>query len=617
MYELYYFVPSLWTFALLVSIIILYSRTSKLTDKVNKLEQQISVLKVNDIKTAQKVETQMQSVKEIDPNYIVGDQIPQNFKYPLSAQELSKPEGTPLTQRISITEDENVSSPIADWFKENLLLKIGVILIILGVGWFVSYAFANNWIGPVGRITLGIVLGTLVTLFGTFRLSRNKVQGNAFTILGSALIIITLLAGQYYYDFFAPTLVLMLVFAVSLYVNMTAVASDEEKLAIYGMFISVLAPILSHTADMNLVLLYMYLGVTSVAAIWISIVKNWKNVALIGITGILVYSFGNIFGGSMHRYNLKYIVLLITYSISLFYMLVGIWSMVRNGSNTDSKEAYVTILNSIIILGFTTSIIPTIYQSLVIAIWMLVYAFTGFFVFARTKNLNLFYLHSCIAILLLAIATSIELSGQTLVIAFAIEAAIITIASFIATNSIRTAETTSFLMLVPVFMSLQSVFSNNWRPGVFILHSDFFVLVLVMSLLALLGIFFKLNSSGGTSKDASPSQIMFIASSMYFYVLVWLCNHSIILNQDSAVFASLFIYTIIGLGTHFYGLFSQKDSLKKYGMVILIMVVARLVLVDVWNMELLLRVITFVVLGVMFISSTFISKHQTNSNLIK
>jgi uncharacterized membrane protein len=113
-----------------------------------------------------------------------------------------------------------------------------------------------------------------------------------------------------------------------------------------------------------------------------------------------------------------------------------------------------------------------------------------------------------------------------------------------------------------------------------------------------------------SDSDLKIHQVAYIVSSVYVFALVWLVNHSIILNDDTAVFISLFIYTVVGLGTHFYGLFNGSDPLRKYGMALLVLVVIRLILVDVWNMDLVLRVITFIVLGVMFMSSAFISKKQ-------
>jgi uncharacterized membrane protein len=68
--------------------------------------------------------------------------------------------------------------------------------------------------------------------------------------------------------------------------------------------------------------------------------------------------------------------------------------------------------------------------------------------------------------------------------------------------------------------------------------------------------------------------------------------------------------------TYFRGLFEGNSGLKKYGAVMLILVVIRLVLVDVWAMDLALRVVTFIVIGVMFISTAFISKSKKEESII-
>lgn len=39
-------------------------------------------------------------------------------------------------------------------------------LLLIGFGWLTTYAFLNNWIGPMGRIALGIIAGSLFILLG-------------------------------------------------------------------------------------------------------------------------------------------------------------------------------------------------------------------------------------------------------------------------------------------------------------------------------------------------------------------------------------------------------------------------------------------------------------------
>ncbi len=588
MYLYSFFFGSFWNVVLIILVVTLFRRVSGLNERISKLEKGEKVVS--------------KAPAPVVASGFAGESTPvaQNPMQEYSAH--ATPSVAPSS--YSVPEEE---SEVADWFRENLLLKVGVLMIIVGFGWFVSYAFAHNWIGPVGRITLGVLIGTLVTLFGTFRLKLNQLQGRALTVLGTALIIVSILAGEYYYNFFTAGVVLALVFIISLYVTLTSAGYDDEKLAVYGVVMSLFAPYFSHSSNMDKVTLFFYLAVASVSAIWVTVFKKWKSVTMVGLTGVFFYSLGYVFSTYVGALEHRYILLMLGYGISFLYLVINIWGMIQHAEETRGEDVYLSALNTFLILGYTTKIVPTVYQSLTLVVWMLVFAFTGFFVFMKTKSNKLFYIHAGIAVLFLGVATSIELSGPTLVIAFAIESAILVLASYIVTNSAKVAEYMSFVFILPVMMSVQSLYSSKWDMGIF--HSDFVVLFLLAGLLAILGLFFKMNEAESDS-DLKIHQVAYIGSSVYVFALVWLVNHSIILNDDTAVFISLFIYTVVGLGTHFYGLFNGSDSLRKYGMTLLVLVVIRLILVDVWNMDLVLRVITFIVLGVMFMSSAFISKKQ-------
>jgi uncharacterized membrane protein len=594
-----------------ILIVVLFVKLFRVNKKIREVSSELDTLK------KQRVDY---TGEKVTPNqYSETTQVKQQDGY-----ILNNTQGELRTPVALATEAPN---PLANWFKENPLLKIGILMILIGFGWFVSYAFAHNWIGPVGRITVGILLGTIITVFGTFRLGKNQLQGNSLTILGTALVVITLLAGQYYYAFFGPYVTLIIIFVVSLYTSLTAVAYSSEKLAVYGMVVSLLAPLLSHSAGMDPVILYFYLAVISVAGIWISVVRNWGTIMVVGITGIFLYSIASAFGSHRTFEASKYIILALVYVIAMLYLWVGVWSLIQNKIKATANDVYLAIVNTAILLGVTINIVPKTYQSLVIAGWMLAYALSGFLVFQKTRNEKLFYIHALISVLLLGIATSIELQGQSLVIAFIIEAALIILASFVVTGKIKTAENFSVLMLIPAFMSLQSISTAKWYDSV--LHSDFAVLLLMVVVLAGLGIFYKMNRNQ-ESHGLKLANVFLITSSIYAFAIIWLATHSGTGNYgisitiypaphgsyDAATFISLLIYTIVGLTCHFYGLFKGSSVLKKYGMTILILVVARLVLVDVWRMELVLRVITFIVLGIMFMSTAFISKSRKSTEIL-
>lgn len=528
-------------------------------------------------------------------------------------REISKPEEhtqivQPKKELYQVEEKQN-NIPLEDWLKENLLLKIGVLMILIGAGWFVSYAFVNNWISPLGRIAIGILIGTLITIFGTSRLGKSTTQGTSFTVLGSALVIISVLSGQYFYNFFSAPVTLAIVFLVSVYTTLTAVAFSTKKLAVYGLIVSIIAPLLSGLSlETNSILIYSYFLIVSIATIWVSVAKDWRELNVVGILGVAWYSLSimplshYIFEGD------RYTVLAIAYIISLLYMTVGAWSLINSkqeNKGATSKDVFLSIVNSLMILYFTIAFVPSIFQSLTLALWMILFAIVGFIVFQKTNDNKLFIVFSLISILFLSIATAIELEGTVLVIAFAIEASIISVASFIATNKINIAKSFGLLMVVPVLLSFGSIASQKWTT---VFHEDFAVLMVMAVTLFILGMFFRENTKDNKMEFRMDS-LFLIISSLYILIIIWLSTHAV-LSPDTAVFISLFIYTGLGLSTYFIGLFNGGNILKKYGAVILILVVIRLVLIDVWNMELVLRVVTFVVLGIMFISTAFISKEH-------
>jgi uncharacterized membrane protein len=59
-----------------------------------------------------------------------------------------------------------------------------------------------------------------------------------------------------------------------------------------------------------------------------------------------------------------------------------------------------------------------------------------------------------------------------------------------------------------------------------------------------------------------------------------------------------------------YGRRHDLPLTRSIGMAILGFVVLRLLLIDIWQLDLAGRIITFFIIGVMFVSTAFLPKHQ-------
>lgn len=583
----------------LVVVFMLWSRTSRLDREVTVLKKRLDEGQVS---------TSTASVS-LSQNAIAGENGQTNGSVPNPEWIVEQPTGqTAQAQKNKLDDKNPLMNPIG-WFKENWLLKVGVLLILAGFGWFISYVFVHNWIGPLGRVALGLITGSILALVGYIRMPKSSTQGKMFLILGSAMVIITSYAAQAVYDYFNAPISLAIVFLVSVYISTVALQFKMKSIAIYGVVIALLAPLLTH-ASVDINLLFPYITVVALATVWLASVKGWREMNAVSILAFAYYAFpyllrspNYISGGEQNM------ILFVVFGLGLVYFLVSVFGAIKNQEKTNSSDIFVAVVDSLLVIFATINFLPSEIQSIVLAVWMVVFAIGSFAVFSSTNNIKFFYVYSLISVTLLAIATSIELEGSALVYAFALESAVISIAGYLVTRKLSVGYSLSSLMIVPVFMSMPSVFSNKWENG--FLHDDFGILVLMGILFLSLGLLYyysEMNSRDSRDAGKNFYVLHLILGSAYLLSLIWLSNISIFDDQSTSVLVSLVIYTLLGIFAYFYGLIKNKETLKHCGAVLLALVIARLVLVDVWDMELSKRIVTFVSIGILFISTAFIGK---------
>src|SRR3989338_8030459 len=93
-------------------------------------------------------------------------------------------EKQPLAAVHEYHEEPVKPNPLIEWLKTDWLMKLGAFLLILALGWFVRYAFVNNWIGPIGRISMGMIIGAAIMAFGHGLMPTRRTPGHVLTVTG-------------------------------------------------------------------------------------------------------------------------------------------------------------------------------------------------------------------------------------------------------------------------------------------------------------------------------------------------------------------------------------------------------------------------------------------------
>jgi hypothetical protein len=165
------------------------------------------------------------------------------------------------------------------------------------------------------------------------------------------------------------------------------------------------------------------------------------------------------------------------------------------------------------------------------------------------------------------------------------------------------------LAIVPALLSLDSLLSPAWQEGV--LHPDALGLYVCSTIATLLAIGLYTRASWYPAVVAEVrwcAKIFAVSASLYAFVVVWLVSGALLPSEALAVVVALFIYSVSGLLLYSYGRARGRAEVRYAGILLLVAVVLRLALVDVWNMEQIWKIVTFLGIGLLFIITALFEK---------
>ncbi|HPN89692.1 MAG TPA: DUF2339 domain-containing protein, partial [Candidatus Paceibacterota bacterium] len=183
-----------------------------------------------------------------------------------------------------------MSQKFIGWLKEDWLLKLGALLLLIGFGWLTTYAFLNDWIGPMGRIALGVIAGSIFILLGYWRIKKYLAQGGIFLVLGSTTILLTIFAARTVYGFFTPLSALIVMFLSTAFVALASVKYNSRALSLLSLTLAGIAPLLTKSPATDHVGLFAYLFVVILGAIWIVALTGQRELTVASLIIVSAYS---------------------------------------------------------------------------------------------------------------------------------------------------------------------------------------------------------------------------------------------------------------------------------------------------------------------------------------
>ena len=502
------------------------------------------------------------------------------------------------------TEAQTEGSDIIAWIREDWLMKVGALLILIAFGWFVSYAFAQGWIGPVGRISLGLTVGAGVMAFGMYYTSKSKNKGVVTTVLGSTIILATLMAGQYIYNFFEPFTTLIVMLIVSMIVAVFSVIEKTKALAFSSLILGLLTPVLV-SADLAAVAVLSYIAAVVAGTLWIVILTKWRNLTIVALLGTFLYSLEYILPWSSEEQVVFYFAI----GFAVVFFGINIYTYLRDSIKSHASDIVVTLGTGFFLLVWILKSLESSMQSIVLLASAVVFGAVAYVLYRSTDSLAAFSGYLAVAITFLATATWFEFSGAVLTIVYSLEIfTLITLFSTFVMEKKETSRLLSLLYIVPVSLSFTQIFSPSWDTG--ILHVDAVALLILTAIFLLSAMhFYEHVESGDDSEDDQYvfTKMYAIAAAVYASVLLWLSLHAVnSLSLDMATAIALLVFTVVGLYLYFRGKRDDHQFILYLGLIYVWGVIARLMFVEFWLMDTTGKIVTFLIIGGLLFATAFL-----------
>jgi uncharacterized membrane protein len=532
------------------------------------------------------------------------------FKTPIEAgKETPKTSiNTEKSLPTSQNQDQSLLGNFFKWLKEDWIMKTGSIMLILSIGWFTTYAFINNWIQPPGRIAIGCLLSLGLIILGVFRIKKLPNQGGVFLAVGTCLMILTMFWASNYYSIL-PASISLLITALTLIAQAKIAIANKSKALVY----------LSITLGAFAPFLFGYLGydqftLTYLLALILAIAYinyQWEQMPLPFVSSliILLYSgprtileFNNWDQPTLIEITLVFLSVSIVIASAL-YALRNIKETQRTLSTLAIPTATICLISWSMKIGDDKT------PGFIIAFYALISGVIAYLVFKYKLNTRAFYGLWVLSTLLAILSLHILFELPTLTIFLTIISIITVLIAHKVDPKSALPTYASILLALPSLAGLSSIGSTQWKISVFNLDG-LAILILSTSLMGI-GLWLKyLNKTTWIQEQQNVSNVsraLIILGSFYLYCLIWLVLSNT-LPTELAIAPTLSIYTVIALICYFKGVNLNSKTLRVYGLTMLSLIIARLLLIDLWDMNVLSRILTFFAVGALLISTAFFGR---------
>ncbi len=524
------------------------------------------------------------------------------------------------------------SVSLEDRLGSQLFSRIGIVALLVAAALFLKLAVDSHWIGPIGRVLIGLIAGAALILWsGRFRSRGFDTFSYALKATGSGALYLSLWAAFQLYHLLPATVALAAMVLVTAWNAYMAWSQNSEVLALYALAGAFAAPLLLATGGNHEVFLFCYLLAVDIATVTLVRLKPWPRL-LLGAFPATVAFFSAWYLDWYGQFVLIDQFVITIVFIALFFITFLSLSIDLPRPPPDTNPSIRRVLLPLANAAFASLALYSVLQDAGhhdLLPWIAV-AFAAFYlgIMRLPQPGTTSAVHMALAVLFLTVAIPLKTSGHSITIGWLAEGAALLWASYrLATRNAEDTSAPSHRLLrrlaaASLTLGLLSLLLQPFLQTALYLHqtpffNGFFAAAL-FSLAALATAAWLGLHAPHDSKRAFPSWMEIAAASIIAFNLIailatirefnllWF-NHGAgdpqaDLQRCLAISSFLMLYGAALLATGFW---KRSAFIRWQALLLIVLTIAKVFLYDLRNLSQGYRVLSILGLGALLMAVSF------------
>lgn len=533
----------------------------------------------------------------------------------------AKPSTSQLPPAVAAPARSKVDGNLETKIGQYWLNRIGIVAILMGVSYFLKYAFENNWIGPSGRVVIGLLAGIGLVIWSEHLRKRGIVAFSySLKAVGIGILYLSVWGAFQVYHLIPSAAAFVAMVIITGATITLAVSQDAELLASFSLVGGFATPLLLSTRQNHEAILFSYVVLLDVAILTMAVIKPWRRLVWGSFAGTIVLYLG----WYVTYYSRSERVLTVAFAalFAALFAAIPLAARYRASTRMAGPSVTLTLLPLLNAAAFFLAVYAMYSEEPVTLAWFALVlaaiylalggAFRKYFPDQDTSFINL--LHVAIAIAFISIAIPLKLDAQWITMGWLVESA--------ALLWICARTPAGFLRYFGVAVLVAGIFRllvyDRFYPDTLVFNMRFATYAVAI---AVLGGIARYGERHASTKDRPFFDAAVVALNLLALIALTLeasdyfarqlaASRNYALSYHQILLARRFSYSAIwlvyGAGLMVVGFLKRSAFVRWQALVLIAFTIGKVFLSDVSQLGGSFRIVSFIALGAVLLGISFI-----------